>query len=91
MTIEDNSKIKLLTFQAYCLDVLSAFVTTSSLTNVACEKRRFNEEREGTNVRLSVKNELQKQILKKLDLSAYAILCIVLWILDTDSLLNSLK
>ena len=40
-----------------------------------------------------VENELQKEIKKKknLDLSAYAIRCIVLWILDMDSLLNSLK
>ena len=39
---------------------------------------------------LLVENEQQKEILKNLDLNAYTIR-LVLWILDMDSLLNSLK
>ena len=39
---------------------------------------------------LIVENELQKEILKKLDLNAYTIR-LVLWILDMDNMLNSLK
>ena len=39
---------------------------------------------------LIVENELQKEIKKNLDLNAYSIR-LVLWILDMDSLLNSLK
>ena len=56
----------------------SAFVTTSSLTNVVCEKRTFNDEREANNVPYIVENELQKEIKKPLDLNAYAIRWIVL-------------
>ena len=39
---------------------------------------------------LIVENELQKEIKKNLDLNAYSNR-LVLWILDMDSLLNSLK
>ena len=49
LTIEDDSKIKLVTFQAFRSDVLNAFITISSLTNVVCEKRRFNAEKEANN------------------------------------------
>ena len=39
---------------------------------------------------LIVENELQKEILKNLDLIVFTVR-LVLWILDMDSLLNSLK
>ena len=39
---------------------------------------------------LIVENELQKEKLKNLDLNAYTIR-LALWILDMDSLLNSLN
>ena len=39
---------------------------------------------------LIVESELQKEMKKNLDLNAYTIR-LVLWILDMDSLLNSLK